>query len=60
MTFCHGLKLTVADIRLRGIAVRAELTDEWKNREVEEEREYAILTVEISKATFGMKPSEYK
>jgi methylphosphotriester-DNA--protein-cysteine methyltransferase len=46
--------------RMRGIAIRAELTDEWKNREVGEEREYAILTAEISKATFGMTPSEYK
>ena len=46
--------------RVRGIAVRDELTDEWKKRGVAEEREYAILTAEISKATFGMTPSEYK
>ncbi|MCX5807405.1 MAG: Bro-N domain-containing protein [Proteobacteria bacterium] len=46
--------------RMRGIAVRAELTEEWKNREVGAEREYAILTAEISKATFGLTPSEYK
>jgi hypothetical protein len=46
--------------RMRGIAIRAELTDEWKNREVGEGREYAILTAEIAKATFGMTPSEYK
>jgi hypothetical protein len=46
--------------RMRGIAVRAELTDEWKNREVGGEREYAILTSEISKAAFGLTPSEYK
>lgn len=46
--------------RMRGIAVRAELTEEWKNRDVGESREYAILTAEISKATFGMTPSEYK
>ena len=46
--------------RLRGIAIRAELTDEWKNRKVGLEREYAILTAEISKATFGLTPSEYK
>jgi len=46
--------------RMRGIAIRAELTDEWKNREVGQEREYAILTAEISKATFGLTPSEYK
>ena len=46
--------------RLRGIAVRDELTDEWKKRGVREGREFAILTAEISKATFGMTPSEYK
>jgi prophage antirepressor-like protein len=46
--------------RMRGIAIRAELTDEWKNRQVGLEREYAILTSEISKATFGLTPSEYK
>jgi hypothetical protein len=46
--------------RMRGIAVRAELTDEWKNRGVKEEPEYAILTAEIAKAAFGMTPSEYK
>ena len=46
--------------RVRGIAIRDELTDEWKKRGVLSEREYAILTAEISKATFGMTPSEYK
>ncbi len=46
--------------RARGIAIRDELTDEWKKRGVLEEREYAILTAEISKATFGMTSSEYK
>jgi DNA-damage-inducible protein D len=46
--------------RLRGIAVRDELTDEWKKRGVKEQREFAILTAEISKATFGMTPAEYK
>ncbi|WP_031388717.1 BRO-N domain-containing protein [Desulfonatronum thiodismutans] len=46
--------------RMRGIAVRAELTDEWKRRGVEEEPEYAILTAEISKAAFGLTPGEYK
>ena len=45
---------------MRGIAIREELTDEWKHREVGEDREYAILTAEISKATFGMTPSQYK
>ncbi|MBU4190402.1 MAG: Bro-N domain-containing protein [Candidatus Thermoplasmatota archaeon] len=46
--------------RVRGIAIRDELTDEWKKRDVKTEREYAILTAEISKETFGMTPSEYK
>ena len=46
--------------RVRGIAIRDELTDEWRKRGLVEEREYAILTAEISKATFGMTPSEYK
>ena len=46
--------------RLRGIAVRDELTDEWKKRGVREGREFAILTAEISKATFGMTPAQYK
>ncbi|MEN6467806.1 MAG: hypothetical protein ABFD45_02480 [Smithella sp.] len=45
---------------MRGIAIRAELTDEWKNRKVGLESEYAILTAEISKATFGLTPSEHK
>ena len=46
--------------RMRSIAIREELTDEWKTREVKEQKEYAILTAEISKATFGLTPSEYK
>lgn len=46
--------------RMRGIAVRDELTEEWKERGVKEHKEYAILTAEISKAAFGMTPSEYK
>jgi hypothetical protein len=46
--------------RMRGIAVREELTDEWKKRGVKENVEFSILTAEISKATFGMTPSEYK
>ncbi|MFA6472973.1 MAG: Bro-N domain-containing protein [Candidatus Latescibacterota bacterium] len=46
--------------RMRGIAIREELTDEWKNRGVEEDKDYAILTAEICKATFGMTPTEYK
>ncbi|MEK6905314.1 MAG: Bro-N domain-containing protein [Nanoarchaeota archaeon] len=46
--------------RVRGIAIRDELTDEWGKRGVKTQKEYAILTAEISKATFGMTPSEYK
>jgi hypothetical protein len=46
--------------RVRGIAVRDELTDEWRQRGVKEQKEFAILTAEISKATFGMTPTEYK
>lgn len=46
--------------RLRGIAVREELTDEWQKRDINKQREFAILTAEISKATFDMIPSEYK
>ena len=46
--------------RVRGIAIRDELTNEWQKRGVKEQREYAILTAEISRATFGMTPTEYK
>ncbi len=46
--------------RSRGIAVREELTDEWHKRGVREGQEYAILTSEISKAAFGITPSQYK
>jgi len=46
--------------RMRGIAIREELTDEWQKRGAKEKREYEILTAEISKATFGVTPSEYK
>jgi DNA-damage-inducible protein D len=48
------------EMRLKTIDVRGQLTDEWKGRGVKEGQEYAILTAEISKATFGMTPSEYK
>ena len=46
--------------RLRGIAIRQELTDEWSERGIEEKREYAILTNEISKATFGVPIERHK
>ena len=48
------------DKRLRGIAIRQNLTDEWKERGITEQSDYAILTAEISKATFGMAPLDYK
>ncbi len=46
--------------RMRSIAIREELTDEWKTRGVKKQIEYAILTAEISKATFGVTPAQYK
>jgi len=48
------------DKRLRGMAIRQNLTDEWKERGIQEHRDFAILTAEISKATFGVTPGEYK
>ncbi|NOZ80262.1 MAG: Bro-N domain-containing protein [DPANN group archaeon] len=47
------------DKRLRGIAIRQDLTDEWKTRGVEKQKDFAILTNEISKATFGKTVGEY-
>ena len=46
--------------RMRGIAIREDLTAEWKNRGAKDAQDYEILTAEISKATFGVTPSEYK
>ncbi len=46
--------------RVRGIVIREELTDEWNKRGVKDQNHYAILTAEISKAAFGMTPSEYR
>lgn len=46
--------------RMRSIAIREELTEEWKNRGIKEQKDYSILTAEISKATFGLTPSQYK
>ncbi len=46
--------------RMRGIAIREELTDEWQKRGAQEDRDYEILTAEISKATFGIIPKDYK
>jgi DNA-damage-inducible protein D len=48
------------DKRLRGIAIRQNLTDEWQERGITSRQDYAILTAEISKATFGITPTEYK
>jgi len=48
------------DKRLRGIAIRQELTDEWSDRGIDKNLEYAILTNQISKATFGKTVEEYK
>ena len=46
--------------RMRGIVIREELTDEWQKRGAKEEKDYEILTAEISKATFGVTPGQYK
>ena len=48
------------DKRLRGIAIRESVTDEWKERGIREERDFAILTAEIARATFGVTPSEHR
>ncbi len=48
------------EMRMRGIVIRDELTDEWRKRGAAEEKDYEILTAEISKATFGVTPGEYK
>jgi len=46
--------------RARGIAIRDELTDEWDKRGAKSRQDYSILTAEISRATFGLTPTEYK
>ena len=48
------------DMRIQSFEVRKQLTDEWKNRDVKEGKEYSILTAEIAKATFGLTPTEHK
>ena len=55
-----GYSKSWIDKRLRGIVIRQDLTDEWKKRGVEEGKEYAILTDEIAKATFGVSIREHK
>ena len=46
--------------RMRAIAIRDELTGEWKDRGIQEQKDFAILTAEISRATFGVTPSQHK
>jgi DNA-damage-inducible protein D len=46
--------------RMRGIAIREELTDEWKNRGAKKDKDYEILTAEIAKATFDVTPNQHK
>jgi hypothetical protein len=55
-----GYSKSWIDKRLRGIAVRQDLTDEWSKRGIESQKDFSILTAEISKASFGMTPSEYR
>ncbi len=55
-----GYSKSWIDKRLRSIAIRQDLTDEWKKRGIQMQEDFAILTAEISKASFGMTPSEYK
>ena len=46
--------------RVRGVAIRDELTDEWDIRGAKSKQDYSILTADISRATFGLTPTEYK
>jgi len=55
-----GYSKSWIDKRVRGIAVRQDLTDEWRKRGITAQADYSILTAEISKAAFGMTPNEYK
>lgn len=55
-----GYSKSWIDKRLRGISVRQDLTDEWRKRGVESEKDFSILTADISKASFGVTPAEYK
>lgn len=48
------------DKRLRGMAVRQDLTDEWKDRGVVSDLGFAILTNEIMQGTFGLKVEDYR
>ncbi len=55
-----GYSVAWIDARIKSIETRKELTDEWKNRDVQEGQEYSILTAQIAKATFGLNPSQHK
>ena len=55
-----GYSKSWIDKRIRGIIIRDELTNEWTQRGIEKQKDFAILTAEISNATFGMTPSEYQ
>lgn len=55
-----GYSKSWIDKRLRGIAIRQDLTDEWKDRGIKENKDFAILTDEIAKATFGVSIKEHK
>lgn len=55
-----GYPINWIEKRIRGIAIREELTEEWQKRGAQEQKDYEILIAEISKATFGITPSEYK
>ncbi|MDZ7878546.1 MAG: BRO family protein [Saprospiraceae bacterium] len=46
--------------RVQTIETRKALTDEWKERGIKENQEYAILTATTAKGTFGLTPSEHK
>lgn len=46
--------------RLRAVDIRSELTDEWQKRGVTDPKDFKILTDQIVKSTFGMRPSKFK
>lgn len=46
--------------RERGMVTRNALTDEWRDRGIQKGKDYAILTAEISRATFGVTPAQHK
>lgn len=46
--------------RIKGIPIRNSLTEEWDKRGITDKRDYAILTDEISKGTFGITTKKHK